>query len=83
MGTVRFEFPDDMQMALNLDPAEAEAELRLCAAMKLFELGRLSSSAAAKLAGMPRIAFLVRLADYGVRTFRETEEELTEDVRNA
>jgi predicted HTH domain antitoxin len=53
----------------------------MVAAVKLFELGRLSSGAAAQLAGVPRVVFLCRLADYGVDTFRLTEEEFREDAR--
>jgi predicted HTH domain antitoxin len=53
-----------------------QKELRLAAAVKLFELGRLSSGAAARLAGIPRTLFLTRLANYGVDTFRLTEEDL-------
>jgi predicted HTH domain antitoxin len=55
----------------------------MAAAVKLFELGRLSSGAAARLAGVPRTVFLTRLADYGVDTFRLTEEELAREARLA
>jgi predicted HTH domain antitoxin len=51
--------------------------------MKLYELGRLSSSEAAALAGVPRVVFLSKLADYGVPTFKLTAEELTEDLARA
>jgi predicted HTH domain antitoxin len=50
--------------------------LRLAAAVKLFELGKLSSGAAANLAGIPRALFLTELADCNVDTFRLTKEEL-------
>lgn len=53
----------------------------MAAATKLFELGKLSSGAAARLAGIPRALFLTLLADYGVDTFRLTEEELREETR--
>jgi len=52
-------------------------------AVKLYELGRLSSGAAANLAGIPRSVFLSKLGDYGVDTFRLTEAELAEDFANA
>lgn len=55
----------------------------LAAAVKLYELGRLSSGAAANLAGIPRVVFLSKLADYGVDTFCLTEAELAEDLSNA
>ena len=55
--------------------------MRLTAAVKLFELGRLSSGAAARLAGVPRVVFLARLADFGVDTFRLTEAQLQRETR--
>ncbi len=47
----------------------------MAAAVKLFELGQLSSGAAANLAGVPRVVFLAKLADYGVDTFTLTEDQ--------
>jgi hypothetical protein len=44
---------------------------------------RLSSGAAARLAGIPRVVFLARLADYGVDTFTLTEEQLQREARLA
>jgi predicted HTH domain antitoxin len=49
----------------------------------LYELGRLSSGAAAALAGVPRTVFLGKLTAYGVATFRQTEEELREELAHA
>nr|WP_287523332.1 UPF0175 family protein [Okeania sp. SIO2C2] len=51
--------------------------------MKLYELGRLSSGAAANLAGIPKVLFLTKLADYGVDTFSLTEAELAEELKPA
>jgi predicted HTH domain antitoxin len=59
------------------------AELQLAAAIKLHEMGRLSSGAAAALAGIPRTVFLSKLAEYGVATFRMNLEELQEDLARA
>jgi predicted HTH domain antitoxin len=47
------------------------------------ELGRISSGAAAKLAGIPRTLFLTKLADYGVDTFKLNEQELQQEHRLA
>jgi hypothetical protein len=46
-------------------------------------LGRLSSGAAAALAGVPRVVFLGKLPDYGVDTFDLTEEQLAKEARLA
>ena len=69
--------------ALNLSPVQAAEEFRFAAAAKLYELGRLSSGAAASLAGVPRTVFLDRLSEYGVLAFRAEEEELKRDLSSA
>jgi hypothetical protein len=55
----------------------------MLAAVKLYEMGRPSSGAAAEFAGVPKPVFLQRLGNYGVPTFRQTDEELREELRNA
>lgn len=83
MQEVTISIPQEVLAALKLSPEEAVETIRLTAAAKLFEMGRLSSSAAIALAGIPRTVFLSRLADYGIATFRQTEEELQEDLAHA
>ena len=70
-------------LALKMSSDEMGVAVRMAAAVKLFELRQLSSGAAARLAGVPRVVFLSRLADYGVDTFRLTEEQLQRETRLA
>lgn len=83
MLDIKFSLPDEAVVALKRDPDQLAEEIRLAAAMKLYELGRLSSGAAAALAGVPRVVFLSKLADYGIATFKLSAEELTEDLARA
>lgn len=81
--TISIELSDEVLRALSSEPAAAAAELRMAAAAKLYELGRLSSGAAADLAGVPRVVFLSRLAEFGVHVLGATEADLMDDLASA
>ena len=83
MSQITLSIPDETLLALKLTPQQIGHDLLLAAAVKLYELGRLSSGAAAKLAGIPRVVFLGKIGDYGVDTFRLTEEEIERETRLA
>ena len=83
MSQIVLEISDRSLEALSDSPETAGKELRLAAAMKLYEIGRLTSGGAAELAGIARVEFLARLRDYAIPTFRLTDEELRQDVEHA
>ena len=83
MSEVKLNIPVEALLALKLSGDALASEIRMSAAVKLYELGRLSSGAAAKLAGVPRVVFLMKLADYGVDTFQISEADLEADVAHA
>ncbi|MDW8327070.1 MAG: UPF0175 family protein [Anaerolineales bacterium] len=61
---ITFEMPEKVLLAEKMDEASFARELRILTAVKLYELGRLSSGRAAELAGMSRVEFLVALGRY-------------------
>ena len=83
MSQIILDVPNETLLALHITPETAPARLLLAAAVKLHEIGELSSGAAAGLAGLPRVVFLSKLADFGVDTFRLTEEEFLRERRLA
>lgn len=58
--------PEKVILAEKSDESSFARELLMLAAVKLFELGRLSSGRAAELAGIPRVEFLLSLSRYKV-----------------
>lgn len=80
MTEVMVSLPETTSLALKVPADELGKELLLAAAVKLYELGRLSSGAAADLAGLPKPLFLAKLADYGVCTFDLKKEELQREM---
>lgn len=83
MCEITMTIPDESLAALAESPEEASVELRMLAAVKLFELKEMSSGAAARLAGVSRVEFLTRLAEYGVPVFDMSEEDLEQETRLA
>ena len=80
MSQIVFDIPEESLVSLKLTPETVVDELCLAAAVKLYERGRLLSGAAARLAGIPRVVFLTRLADDGVDTFQLSEAELRRET---
>lgn len=72
--------PNKIRVMLNRTPEELGRDLRLYAALMLFRLGKLSSGAAAELAGVPRVMFLDLCNEYGIPVSQISPDELRQEV---
>jgi hypothetical protein len=77
---VELELPRGILSALREDPAGFVAQMRLAAAVKWYEMGRISQSKAAEVAGLSRAEFLAALAHFGVTPFQYSAEELIQEA---
>ena len=83
MRSLTIDYGDNVLLALGLSPEEFREEAKILIAVKLYEMGRLSTGAAAELADVPKPLFLTKLADYGVDTFDLSEEDIERDLASA
>ena len=81
--SLTIDYSENILLALGMTHDEFSKEAKTLLAVKLLEMGRLSTGAAAELSDLPKPLFLVKLADYGVNTFEMSEDELRRDVENA
>ena len=83
MERIILEIPEEVLISLKETPSELSRDIRMLAAVKFYQIGKLSSGRAAQLAGVSRISFLQALSLYDVSIFDLTPEELKQDIENA
>jgi predicted HTH domain antitoxin len=72
--------PENFEMAVHLTRPEIDHHLRLMAALKMFELGQISSGKAAELVGMTRVDFLHTCGRYRVSIFNYPPDEAEAEI---
>jgi len=78
--TVTVRLPGKIRKILNRTPEEIGRDLRLYAALMLFRIGKLSSGAAAEMAGLPRVLFLDLCAEYNIPVSQITPDDLRREA---
>lgn len=80
MNQVQLTLPEGFEQAIQLTTAELESQIRLMAALKMFELGKLSSGKAAELAGVSRVEFIELCGRYKVPAIQYEPGELEREL---
>jgi len=75
--------PGEIRQMLNRTPEELARDVQLYAALMLFRMGKLSSGAAAEMAGIPRVAFLDLCAENDIPVSQISGEDLRQEMRGA
>jgi len=73
-------YSEDLLLSLKESKEQFEQDARFFLAIKLYELGKISSGKAAKLAGLGRAQFLLKLGQYQVSPFQVSIEEILEEA---
>ena len=79
MNPIILEIPADALPSPTDSPEAFANEARFLLALKLFELGRISSGKAARLCGMGRVEFLLAASRAGVPVATLDADELAEE----
>ena len=81
MSQLILSYPENFELAVHLTPEELQSQILLMAALKMFELGKISSGKAAELAGMSRVEFFDMCGRYRVPIFNYSPEELEQELQ--
>ncbi|WP_459937474.1 UPF0175 family protein [Desulfonatronum parangueonense] len=80
---VTIHLSEDILPILRTSPENFVHELRLAAAVKWYEMGKVSQGKGAELAGISRQEFIDALAAFGVSPIQTTPEQLKAEFRSS
>jgi predicted HTH domain antitoxin len=83
MGVIHIDLPESVLVSTGQSREEFVLDAKFFVALKLFELGRMSSGRAAEICEMPRIEFLLRAGRAGVPVADLDAEELDREFADA
>ncbi|NTU42856.1 MAG: UPF0175 family protein [Nitrospirales bacterium] len=81
LAELKIKYPPGFENSVHTTKEELEQQIRLMAALKMFELGKISSGRAAELAGISRVEFFEACSRYHVSVFNYAPEEVEEELK--
>jgi predicted HTH domain antitoxin len=82
-NTLTIEYGDEVLMNLGISRKQFSDEAKFLLAVKLYELGRLTSGQASELSGKSRVDFLFSLSKIGVSVSNLQAEDLEDELEFA
>lgn len=76
MNAITLEYPDSWLVPMATDALRFAQDAKMAAAVKLFEVGKLTSGQAAQFAGVGRQEFLLGYRQWGVDSLNWDSEEI-------
>lgn len=83
MIQIAFDIDEEVLARFHQEPVQFTREFRIAAAVKWYELHRVSQGRAAEIAGLSRADFIAALGHYGVSPYQQTADELIADAEAA
>ena len=83
MPTLTIELPETVFSALQTDPQEFSRQMRIAAAIKWYELGRITQNKGAEIAGLSRAGFINALSESKVSPLQITPDSLDQELADA
>jgi predicted HTH domain antitoxin len=79
---LKIKYPSGFEHAVHMTKEEIEHHIRLMAALKMFELGKISSGKASEFAGMSRAEFFDACGRYRVSIFNYPDEDAEKEIKS-
>ena len=83
MPTLTIEMPETVFSALQTDHQEFSRQMRIAAAIKWYELGRVTQNKGAEIAGLSRAGFINALSESKVSPLQITPDSLDQELADA
>lgn len=79
MGVIHIDLPESLLLSTGQSQEDFVRDAKFFVALKLFELGRVSSGRAAEICGLPRVEFLLLAGRSGVPVADLDADELSRE----